>query len=173
MSVLPFQLSKDSLLIRSMEIYIDIGKYLLHTVPDIGKYLLHTVPDIGKYLLHTVPDIGKYLLHTVPKGFPESNAGIMLYFVLIFLRNKNTVRQFCYLVFSVSTYEKTPVKVLQGLVLANSHVFTEFNDSEESPKEAFLHSCCCDDAAVMWSLELLRMAMYMYIYIYIYIYLPH
>ena len=36
-------------------------------------------------------------------------------------------------------FKKTPVKVLQGLVQANSHVFTELEDSEESPKGAYLH----------------------------------
>ena len=46
-----------------------------------------------------------------------------------------------------SKFEKTPVKVLLGMVLANSHIFTEFEDSEDSPKWAFLHSCCCDIAS--------------------------
>ena len=32
-----------------------------------------------------------------------------------------------------------PVKVLQGLVVANSHVFCKFKDSEESPKITFLY----------------------------------
>ena len=40
--------------------------------------------------------------------------------------------------------KKTPVKMLQGLVLANSHVFSDLEDSEESPKGGFLHCCCCD-----------------------------
>ena len=40
---------------------------------------------------------------------------------------------------TISLFEKTPVKVLQGLVLANSHVFTEFEDSDESLSGAFLH----------------------------------
>ena len=55
----------------------------------------------------------------------------------------NTVRQFYYLEVSISQFEKTPVKV-HGLLLANSHVFTEFEDSEDSPKWAFLHLCCYD-----------------------------
>ena len=44
----------------------------------------------------------------------------------------------------------------QGLV--NSHVFTEFDDSEESPKGS-------SDSAVMWALEPLGMTIYIYIYI--------
>ena len=44
----------------------------------------------------------------------------------------------------ISHFEKTSVKVLQGLALANSLVLTEFEDSEESPRGAFLHWCCCD-----------------------------
>ena len=49
--------------------------------------------------------------------------------------------------------------MLHELVLANSHVFTEFEDSEESPKMAFLHYV----AAVMWAHEPLEMTIYMYI----------
>ena len=45
-----------------------------------------------------------------------------------------------------------PVRVLQGLVLANSHDFGQFEDSEESPKGIFFI-----DAALMWTLESLRM----------------
>ena len=30
------------------------------------------------------------------------------------------------------------------MVQANSHVFTEFDDSGDSPKWAFIHSYCCD-----------------------------
>ena len=51
----------------------------------------------------------------------------------------NTVWQFCYLEVSIFEFEKKPVKVLKGLVLANSHVLNEFDDSEESPMGAFLH----------------------------------
>ena len=51
----------------------------------------------------------------------------------------NTVRQFCNLEVSISQFEKTPAKVLQGLLQANSNVFTELDASEESPKVAFLH----------------------------------
>ena len=36
-------------------------------------------------------------------------------------------------------FEKTHVKLLQGLVLANSYVYTEFEDREESTKGAFIH----------------------------------
>ena len=106
MMVLPFLLIKDQLLFRSMEVSINVGKYLLHKVP---------------------------------MGFHDSNVGIILYFVWIFWCIVNIVRQFCYLEISISKFEKTPVKVLQGLVLANSHVFTEFDGSEESPKVAFLY----------------------------------
>ena len=74
----------------------------------------------------------------------------------------NTVSQFCYFDVSISLFEKTPVKVLQKLVLSNYHVFTEFDDSEEYPKGAFPHRCCCDDAAVMWTLEPLGIAIYKY-----------
>ena len=58
------------------------------------------------------------------------------------------------------------MKVLQELVLANSHIFTEFDDCEESPKKALLHCCCCYDVAVMWALEPLGNTLYIYIYIY-------
>ena len=101
--VFPFLLSKDPLLLWSMEVCINVGKCLLYKVP---------------------------------KGFPDSNARIILYFVCIFWWNVNTVRQFCYWYVSISQFEKTTVKVLQGLVLANCHVCTELEDSEESPKGA-------------------------------------
>ena len=45
-----------------------------------------------------------------------------------------------------------PVKVMQGLALVNSHAFSEFKDSEESPKGLFFI-----DAAVMLALEPLGM----------------
>ena len=48
LSVLPFLLSEDPLLLWSMEVCINVGKYLLHKVP---------------------------------KGFPDLNAGMILYFV--------------------------------------------------------------------------------------------
>ena len=35
-------------------------------------------------------------------------------------------------------------KVQQGLVMDYSHFFTEFEDSEDSLKLPFLHSCCCE-----------------------------
>ena len=50
-------------------------------------------------------------------------------------------------------------KVLQGLVLAYSHVFTEFEDSDDFPKWAFVI-----DVAVMWALETLAMTMYIHAY---------
>ena len=53
--------------------------------------------------------------------------------------------------------------MLQGLALANSHVFTEFVDSEKSPMGLFFI-----DAVVMWALEPLGMTMHVYIYIYTY-----
>ena len=56
----------------------------------------------------------------------------------------NTVRQFCHWFVSIAQFEKTPVKMKQGFVLANSHAFTEFEDIEESSKRAFLHLCGCD-----------------------------
>ena len=48
----------------------------------------------------------------------------------------NTVRQFSYFEVSISKFEKTHAKVLQEWP---THVFTEFDDSQESPKGAFLH----------------------------------
>ena len=42
--------------------------------------------------------------------------------------------------------------MLQGLVLTNSHVFTEFDDSDDCQKGLFFI-----DAAVMWALEPLGM----------------
>ena len=39
-------------------------------------------------------------------------------------------------------------KVLQGVVLPNSHVFSQFKGSEESPKWPFVIN-----AAVVWALE--------------------
>ena len=89
-------------------------------------------------------NVGKYLRHKVPEGFPASNARIVLYFALIFWRNVNAVRQFCYWYASISRFQKTPVKLLQVLVLANTHVFTEFEGIEDSPKGAFICWCCCD-----------------------------
>ena len=86
MLVLPFLLSMDPLLLRSMEVSIDVRKYLLHKVP---------------------------------KGFHDSNAKIILYFLWIFWLNVNTVRLFCYLEVSISQFEKTPVIVLQELVLVS------------------------------------------------------
>ena len=47
--------------------------------------------------------------------------------------------------------------MLQGLVQTKCHVFSEFEDSEKSPKVAFLI-----DAAVMLSLEILGMTTYIY-----------
>ena len=47
---------------------------------------------------------------------------------------------------------KSHVKVMQGLVLTNSHVFSEMEESKESPKGDFLI-----DAAVMRALEPLGM----------------
>ena len=41
----------------------------------------------------------------------------------------------------ISQFGDITVNVLQGLVLANSHVFTEFEDSEESPMLDFLYLC--------------------------------
>ena len=55
-------------------------------------------------------------------------------------------------------FEKTPAKALQRMVLDNSHVFIEIEDSEESPMGPFII-----DAAVMWALEPLWMTMYIYI----------
>ena len=49
MLVLPFLLPEDPPLLRSMEVFINIRKYLLHKVP---------------------------------KGFPDSNAKIILYFCI-------------------------------------------------------------------------------------------
>ena len=66
-----------------------------------------------------------------------------------------TVTQFCYWLISISQFEKTPVKVLQGLVPANCHVFAVFEDSEYSPKFASFI-----DAAVMLALEPLEMTIY-------------
>ena len=66
-------------------------------------------------------------------AMPESSCTLHRYSV------RYTARQFCYMEVSTSQFEKTPVKVLLGLVLSNSHVFTEFDDGEESPKRAFLH----------------------------------
>ena len=103
-------------------------------------------------------NVMKYLLHKVPKGFPDSNVRKIFYSASIFWQNVNTVRQFCYWGVSISQFEKTPVKMLQGFVLANSHVFTELEDCEESPKGAFIH-----DAAVMWALEPLWMTIYIHI----------
>ena len=80
---------------------------------------------------------GKYLLLKVPKRFSDRIAGIILYFVWISWWDMNTVRLFCYLKVSISKYEKTLVKVVKGSVLANSHVSTEFYDSDDSPKWAF------------------------------------
>ena len=106
MLVLPFMMSKDPLLFRSMELSIYVGKYFLHKVC---------------------------------KRFYVRNAGNIMYFVYIFWLNVDTVRQFCYFEVSISKFETTHVNVLQGLVLASSHVFTVFEDSEESPNGTFLH----------------------------------
>ena len=47
------------------------------------------------------------------------------------------MRQLFYWQVPVSKFEKTPARVLQGLVLANSHVFTEIYDSDDSQKAVF------------------------------------
>ena len=72
-------------------------------------------------------------------------------------------QKFCYLEVTIPQFEKTPIRVLQGLVLANSHVFTEFVDSEESSKGDFLKIIFFFiDAALMWALEPLGATMYRY-----------
>ena len=48
----------------------------------------------------------------------------------------------------VITGQKVTCQSLQGLVLTNSYVFSEFEDSVESPRELFFI-----DAAVMLALE--------------------
>ena len=58
--------------------------------------------------------------------------------------------------------KKTPVKedtcqMLLGLVLANSHVFTEFDDMKNLQRGLFII-----DAAVMLALEPLGMTIYIY-----------
>ena len=106
MLILPFLLSKDPLLLWSIEV---------------------------------CSSVGKYLLHKVLKGFSKSYAGINLYFVWIFWWNVDTVRLFSYWWLFISKYEKTPVNVLQRLVLTNSPVFTESEGSEEFPKWAIHH----------------------------------
>ena len=66
------------------------------------------------------------------------------------------------LVGAISKFEKTPVKMLQGLVQANSHVFTEFEDYDQSPSELLFI-----DAAVLLALILLGMTIYVYVCIHI------
>ena len=56
--------------------------------------------------------------------------------------------------------------MLQELVLANCHIFTVFQDSEDSPRWAFFI-----DAAVMLALQHLGMTTYIYVHIYMYIYI--
>ena len=67
----------------------------------------------------------------------------------------------CYLEVSISQFEKTTVKVLQQLVLANV-----FEGSVDFPRWAFFI-----DAAVMLALLPLGLTMYINICMYIYIYM--
>ena len=57
--------------------------------------------------------------------------------------------------------------MLPGLVLTNSHIFTEFKDIEESQNGLFFI-----DTAVMSALERLGKTTHIHIYIYIYTYIP-
>ena len=70
----------------------------------------------------------------------------------------NTARQFCHFKVSNSQFEKPPVKVQQGMIVANYHVFSGFKDSEESQKGLFFIG-----AAVVWALEPLGMTICIYI----------
>ena len=73
------------------------------------------------------------------------------------------------LLLSISQYEKTPVKVQQGLVLTNSHVYPELEDSEDSPMWAFIHSCCCDVVSETSRDDNIYIYTHIVLYIYIYI----